>query len=176
MNRRHLLLSALTLAAIPLAAMPVAASADPLSVIPQVKKVGTGRLVVLMMPVFDATLYGPQGRWHPDLPFALKLDYLRDLQGDGMARRVVSEMHGIGFRDETRLTAWRGQMAAIFPDVHAGDSMTALRDGGGSTLFFRGNIQIGAIHDRGFTDQFFAICLGPQTSQPGLRKSLLGQA
>lgn len=174
MNRRQLFLSAFALSALPLAAG--AAAPDPLSVIPQARKVGAGRLVVLLMPVFDATLYGPQGRWHPDLPFALKLDYLRDLQGDGMARRAVTEMQGLGFRDTAKLTAWRSQMTAIFPDVHHGDTMTAVRDSAGSTLFYNGSVQIGSIHDRAFADQFFAICLSPKTSQPALRKSLLGQA
>lgn len=173
MDRRHVLCSMLALASTPSSAF--AQPLPPLTIIPQAQKVGSGRLIVMMIPVLDATLYSPQGQWHEDKPFALKLDYLRPLEGPGMARRAVTEMRSLGFHDEALLQTWRTEMASIFPDVRNGDSMTALRDEAGATLFFKGEHQIGKIVDNRFSQHFFAICLSPQTSQPALRKSLLGQ-
>lgn len=174
MDRRHLLVSTLSLVL-----MPSFAKASPVElprIVPNPQKVGTGRLVVLMVPVLDATLYGPDGNWSSHQPFALHIEHLRHLDGDGTTRRIISEMRGVGFHDELKLAVWRRQLKAILPDVQPGETTMLGRAASGSTLFFHCEHLIGEIADPLFSETFFAICLGPKTSQPGLRKQLLGEA
>ncbi len=173
MDRRLFFLSLLALT--PTTALAWSQAPLSLALIPHAQRVGSARLIVMLMPVMDVTLFSPQGHWHDDLPFALRLDYLRPLEGSGMARRATSEMRKLTNIDDHRLKLWQAQMAAIFPDVRSGDNMTALRTSDGATLFFKDEHQIGAIYDRGFGKLFFDICLSPKTSQPTLRRQLLGE-
>ncbi len=170
MNRRACLVSAL--------AMVFAASAhaeDPLDIVPAAKKVGSGRMVYFLMPIFDATLYAPYGHYSPDKPFALSLTYLRSLNGSDIAHSGVDEMRSQGVDDAT-LAAWGKQMVAIFPDVTAGACITGVRDANGAAAFYQSGKVLGRVDDPAFASHFFAIWLGDKTSQPALRKQLLGAA
>ncbi len=170
MHRRHLLLSAIGLS---LCARPALAD-TPLSLVPEAQKVGSGRLSYLFMPIFDATLYGPQGRWDANQPFALRLDYLRPLKGKAIAKNSVEEMRKQGAPDAS-LKIWGAQLEAIIPDVGHGVSITGVRDAAGATGFYSGDKWLGGISAPEFSTCFFAIWLGEKTSQPALRKQLLGQ-
>jgi hypothetical protein len=65
-------------------------------------------------------------------------------------------------------------MEKIFPDVDKGSEITGIRTDTTATLFFHNGLEIGRIDDPNFTNAFFKIWLGPQTSAPDLRKKLLG--
>jgi hypothetical protein len=138
------------------------------------RQVGSGRLNFLVWNVYTATLYAPSGRWSPDGPFALRIDYHMDLTGRDIAERSVEEMRRQGLEDPGAIGRFRARMEAIFPDVAAGTSLTGIRDSRGATLFFRDNDFIGAVDEPEFTDRFFSIWLSPETSEPALRRSLLG--
>lgn len=170
MNRRYLFLSALGLCFCSGATQ----AETPLSLVPDAQKVGSGRLTYLFMPVFDATLYGPQGRWQADQPFALRLDYLRPLKGKAIARNSVEEMRRQG-APEASLKIWGAQLEAIIPDVGQGVSITGVREATGATGFYSGDKRLGGVSAPEFATYFFAIWLGAKTSQPALRKQLLGQ-
>lgn len=173
MNRRQCLIFGFVLATS--AQSATADTRGPLALVPNARKVGGARLKIMLMPVFDLTLYGPQGQWHAEEPFALRVDYLRALNGRAMAQHAADEISHQGFGDTRRLTAWQTQLKAILPDVLPGDSMTAVRDSTGATLFFKDKRSIGRIADTDFGRHFFAICLAPETSRPDLRRGLLGQ-
>lgn len=138
------------------------------------KPVGEARLTVLFWDVYDATLYAPAGRWSPDEPFALSLHYLRDLNGRDIADRSVQEMRKQGFDDEVMLAAWHAQMKAIFPNVSEGTVLTAIFIPGKHTAFYEGNKPIGTIKSDAFIAWFSDIWLGEKTSEPALRRKLLG--
>lgn len=174
MNRRQCLISGIALMAS--AQSAAADTREPLTLVPDARKVGGARLKIMLMPVFDLTLYGPQGQWHAEEPFALRVDYLRALNGRAMAQHAADEISHQGFGDTRRLSAWQTQLKAILPDVLPGDRMTAVRDSTGSTLFFKDKRSIGRIADTDFAKHFFAICLAPETSRPELRRGLLGQS
>ncbi len=146
----------------------------PCSRIPSIQKVGQARLTVMLWDVYDATLYAPEGTWQEDKPFALQLYYLRHLEGKKIASRSIEEMRGQGFTDEVKLAAWYTQMRKIFPDVHNGVSITGIKTTLGETIFYKDNAEIGRIIDPVFSTAFFNIWLGDKTSQPDLRRKLLG--
>jgi len=142
--------------------------------VPEPRVVGKGRLSVLMVPVLDVTLIGPQGQWRQDQPYAIRVDYLVDLDGPHMAQHAVDQMRSAGCKDAARLAAWHGKLAAILPDVKRGDTLFGVRTAAGTTGFYLGDKPLGAIQDPAFTEAFFAICLSPRTTQPNLRRQLLG--
>lgn len=144
-------------------------------VLEQPEVVGKARLTVLLFKVYDATLYAPKGQYHPDKPFVLSLRYLRAFEGDKIAQRSVEEMRKQGYVNDKNLALWRRQMVSIFPDVQAGNELTAVRTSAGEAVFYRGLERIGHIKDPEFSQQFFNIWLGPKSSEPEMRKQLLPQ-
>lgn len=142
--------------------------------IPTVEKVGEGRLTYLLWDVYDATLYAPSGDWIETQPFALKLSYLRAIEGREIADRSAEEIREQGFKDEIKLATWHSQMRKIFPDVDTGISLTGLYTDAGETIFYKNDTEIGRIRDPEFSKVFFGIWLNEKTSAPDLRKKLLG--
>ncbi|MEM7198353.1 MAG: chalcone isomerase family protein [Pseudomonadota bacterium] len=136
--------------------------------------VGTGRLSVLFWDVYDAALYAPDGKWSSKTPYALSLSYLRDLSSNEIAERSVQEMRDQGLDDETTLGEWLQKMRALFPDVEKNTILTGVRDENGHTIFYHDDKHIGSITDIAFADRFFGIWLKETTSEPRLRKKLLG--
>lgn len=169
MHRRHIVLS---FAALCLGAAP--ALADPVKHVPDAQKVGAGRMTYLTLPVFDAALYAPGGVYSTAKPFALKLTYLRNLKGRDIARSSVEQMRRQGGHGEAQLTAWGEAMADMFPDVAKGTTLTGVRHADGATSFYQSARVIGRVEDPAFGRAFFDIWLGAKTSQPALRKKLLG--
>ena len=70
------------------------------SYVPSAQKVGEGRLTYLFWDVYDATLYAPEGSWKEGKPFALKLSYLRAIEGKQIADRSAEEIRNQGINDE----------------------------------------------------------------------------
>lgn len=138
------------------------------------KLVGEGRLTYIFWDVYDAALMAPNGVWQLDKPFALKLSYLRDIEGKKIAARSVEEMRHLGIKDEVKLATWHSQMRKIFPDVENGVSLIGIRDQAGNAIFYRDEQLIGRIDDPEFSDAFFDIWLNHKTSSPKLRRQLLG--
>jgi hypothetical protein len=137
--------------------------------------VGEGRLSYMFWDVYDASLIAPNGIWQRDKPFALKLHYLRKIDGKKIAERSVDEMRGLGITDEVKLATWHSQMRKIFPDVDDGTYLIGIRDQDGNAIFYSNDQQIGRINDVEFTNAFFDIWLNDKTTSPKLRRKLLGQ-
>lgn len=156
-------------------ATPVCAAEHISSYIPDAKTVGQGRMTFLLWDVYDAILYAPGGKWHEGDPLALTIHYLRNLDGDDIARRSIEEIRAQGFKDEIRLATWFGQMQKIFPDVTVGESLTGILTKSGETVFLRDGQEIGRIRDPDFGKAFFGIWLNQSTRAPELRAQLLGQ-
>ena len=156
---------------------PMASTASPIVAgryVPDAGKVGDGVLTYLFWDVYRATLYAPASNWRPDAPFALSLRYMREIKGRDIADRTIAEIRNQGFSDEAKLSAWSARLSALFPDVADGDNLTAVRDADGRTLFYRDTQRIGMIDDPAFALRFFGIWLGENTSEPKLRRQLLG--
>lgn len=142
--------------------------------VPNASEIGHGKLHFLFWRVFEATLHAPNGQWRADAPFSLTLRYFLDLKGRDIAKRSVQEIKGQGFDDTEKLGQWEKDMTRIFPDISPGETLTGIRNASGETYFYHNGKFIGKIKDRRFTERFFNIWLGEKTSQPDLRKKLLG--
>lgn len=136
--------------------------------------VGQGRLTYMIWDVYDATLYAPNGSYQKGKPFVLSLDYLRKIKGEDIVERSIKEMRKQGYTNEKKLNQWAKKMAEIFPDVDKGVSLTGIRHENGYTFFYKNGTRIGVIKDKEFSEKFFDIWLNEKTSDPKLRKKLLG--
>ncbi|MBE0370227.1 chalcone isomerase family protein [Pseudoalteromonas aurantia] len=138
------------------------------------KAVGsTSRMSYLFWDIYDATLYAQNGHYDAAKPFALKLNYLRDLSGHDIANRSIDEMEKQGFNNHQKLQLWRVTMQNIFPDVKNGTQLLGVRNAAGESLFYNDDQLIGQVSDTEFTTHFFAIWLNERTSEPMMRKELL---
>ncbi|MCV2351297.1 chalcone isomerase family protein [Paucibacter sp. Y2R2-4] len=105
---------------------------------------------------------------------ALELEYARSLSGREIAKRSLVEMKRQGEIAPEQAQRWLTEMEAAFPDVQAGDRISGLHEPGeGIRFFVNGRLQR-RISDPLFARLFLGIWLAPQSSEPGLRKQLLG--
>ncbi|MCV2360619.1 chalcone isomerase family protein [Paucibacter sp. TC2R-5] len=112
----------------------------------------------------------------PQQVLALELEYARSLSGTEIAKRSLTEMRRQSEIGSEQAQRWLAEMEAAFPDVKAGDRISGLNEpGAGINFFVNGRLQR-SIKDPVFSRLFMGIWLAPQTSEPKLRKQLLGSA
>ena len=139
---------------------------------------GRGLLRFFGLAVYEARLWAAAGfesERYPAQPFALELRYARALAGPAIAERSIAEMRRSGDIDEEQARRWQQAMTRAFPDVVAGDRLTGLSQPDGSTRFFLNGQPTSSLVDAAFTRRFFGIWLAPTTSEPSLRRQLIGQ-
>lgn len=183
MNRRHLLgLATLGLAA----ARGAGASAAPpelAAALPAARLQGQGDLRYLGLRIYEARLWVDgatagvaDGASWTSAPLALEISYQRSLQGSRIAERSLQEMRRQGEIDEPQAADWLRTLRALLPDVRAGDRLTALhRPGQRLQLYANGRLH-GETEGDEFARRFLGIWLAPQTSEPALRRALLGRS
>lgn len=176
LSRRTWLLA--TLAAAAGGARASVAPPEVAAELPGARLVGNGRLRFLGLAVYDARLWAPRTpspeEWAA-LPLALEIEYARALAGLLIAERSIAEMRRVGAFGDAQAQRWQAQLAAIIPDVQAGDRVTGIQRPGEATRFFVNARPVGEVRDAEFTRLFFGIWLAPQTSEPRLRDALLGR-
>ncbi|HEY0818166.1 MAG TPA: chalcone isomerase family protein [Rhizobacter sp.] len=145
--------------------------------LPGARLLGQGLLRFLGLRVYDARLWVSEG-FKPEEylrhPIALELEYARELVGKRIAERSLIEMRKVGEVPEEKAAAWLAAMEQAFPDVKAGDRITGLyRPGEGMRFFVNGKAGR-EVRDAAFAALFIGIWLSPRTSEPALRRTLLG--
>lgn len=108
--------------------------------------------------------------------FGLELLYLRDFKGADIARRSLVEMRRQGPLPAEQEAAWESQMRNLFPDVKNGDRIVGVNQPGVGATFWCNGRPLGDVKDPEFAKKFFGIWLSSQTSEPALRRALLGSA
>ena len=170
MNRRRTLIGLATLPALPLAlrAQPLGMAGWPLQ--------GDGQMRFFGLLIYDIRLWAPQrlGEQWWTQALALELTYARSLQGKEIAKRSLEEMRRQQNIDAATAQRWLAEMEATFPDVKPGDRISGHHDPAAGAAFFVNGQAARVVTDPLFSRLFFGIWLAPQTSEPALRKRLLG--
>lgn len=181
--KRRALLAALTLVlARPATAQPAPAVGPPPELaadLPGARLQGSGNLRVMLMRIYDARLWVGGAAVVTDwatLPLALELQYSRELKGELIAERSLTEMRRQGEIDAVTAERWLGVMKALFPDVKAGDRITGVNLPAVGARFFLNGAFRGEVREADFARVFFGIWLSPRTSEPALRLALLGRS
>lgn len=136
-----------------------------------------GRFRYFGLHIYDARLLAPQPlnaeRW-ADQAFALELVYARELKGQRIAERSLDEMRRQGELAPEQAERWLAALKTAFPDVREGDRLRGVHEPEqGARFWHNGRSRPGQL-DREAAARFFGIWLHPATSEPGLRKRLLG--
>jgi hypothetical protein len=142
-------------------------------------KQGEGRLRFLGLSIYDIRLWAPEpvaASAHDRSPLALEIEYARALSGPRIAERSLTEMRRAGPMAEPDANRWLAAMRALFPDVEAGHRITGALLPGASARFHVNGRLAGEVRDPRFASLFFGIWLAPWTSEPELRRQLLGLA
>ena len=162
-----------------LAAAEPTPTSTPDADLPGARLQGQGQLRFWGLDVYRARLWVRPG-FEPDRfaqhPFALELAYQRALAGPRIAQRSLDEMRPLPGFDAARAAPWLAALQALFPDVVAGDRLTGVHRPGTATPFRLNGRALGEVADPVFGPLFFGIWLAPSTSEPALRRALLGLA
>ena len=164
------------------AGLPIDAEPPPpevASALPGATLHGRATMRFFGLAIYDVHLWAAAGftpeRYDTQL-FALELRYARRLGGEAIAERSLVEMRRAGPVDETQAKAWQSAMTRAFPDVVAGDRLTGVNQADGTTRFFHNARTTANVSDPAFARRFFGIWLASTTSEPALRRQLIGQA
>lgn len=137
---------------------------------------GDGQMRFFGLLVYGIRLWAPAhvaAQWWTQ-PLALELTYARSLHGKEIAKRSLEEMRRQQDIDDATAQRWLTEMEAAFPDVKPGDSISGHHDPAVGAAFSVNGKLSRRITDALFSRLFFGIWLAPETSEPALRKRLLG--
>ncbi|MBL8713049.1 MAG: chalcone isomerase family protein [Alphaproteobacteria bacterium] len=138
------------------------------------KPYGEATLRKFMFHVYDAALWTDAASWTMKKTFALTLRYGMNFDGDDLAKRSISEMDGQEKLEDATAADWRAKLAALFPDVKKGDRITAVYLPANGTRIYHNGKYRGSITNLLFSERFIGIWMSPQTSEPAVRKALIG--
>lgn len=160
-----------------LLAMPAFAADKPAElagIIQREAPLGKGSLHKLLFHVYDASLWGDSEAWSYATPSALTLTYRMNFSSDEIIDRSIDEMQAIApLAPETEKT-YRAALAASIPNVAEGDRITAFYNAKGKLSFYHNGTLTHAVKNAAFAKAFLDIWLSAKTSEPSLRKKLLG--
>jgi Chalcone isomerase-like len=156
---------------------PTTRPAEIVETISDARAVGSTRLKVFGFQIYDARLWAQpdfDAQVYPNSTFALEINYLRKFDNGAVAERSIQEMRKLGNLSEADAAQWLTQMRNIFPDIAKGDRLVGIHlPGVGAAFTFNGK-PVGQIKNPEFAKQFFGIWLSPKTSQPQMRRDLIG--
>jgi Chalcone isomerase-like len=163
-----------------LATVQSAGAAPPSEVaqaLPAPRLQGSGVLRFFGLKVYEARLWVGESfaaTRFVDHAFALELQYARKLQGAAIAQRSIVEMRRAGPLNEPQAQAWEAALVSAFPNVDAGDRLSGVHLPGQATRFFHNGRATADVADPNFGRAFFGIWLADTTSEPELRRQLIG--
>lgn len=136
--------------------------------------VGQSKLKVFAWDIYQSELYTLDGKYTPDMQeYVLKIIYLRDIKSESLIKQTVKQWRKLGI-DESAYRDYPEQLKAIWPDVTKGDALS-MHVTPQATYFYFNNQLSGSIDTTDFGPLFGSIWLSPKTSQPELRKQLIGE-
>lgn len=136
--------------------------------------IGESMYSYLFWDVYHISLYSGSKEFSFNNPFTLNLTYQREFKGTDITKQSITEMKGLGLKNENQLQKWRQEMLNLFPDISEGDTLTGIFAPQKGSKFYKNGNFIGEVKDHEFGLWFFGIWLNPNTSEPDLRSKLLG--
>jgi len=175
MVRRAMILFGAALAGMLLVGPAMAKPVEISGLVKAAEPLGKASLKVLVFHAYDAELWTDAKPFSYDAPFALMLTYRMDFSTDDLVERSIQEMEGIyGAYDDVAKSKLTAELTKAFPNVTDGDRITAyFVPAKGVTIYYNG-VRRSAISTT-FAKPFMDIWMSEKTSEPGLRKRLLGK-
>jgi len=144
--------------------------------VPEAQVIGQGEFTLFGFRIYSARLLATSDRFNADQPFALELTYHRAISRDDLVEASLEQISlqtGVAPTPE-QLQRWQMEMQKAFVDVDSGEQIIGVYLPGRGCQFYVGEQLQHEIADPLFAQAFFDIWLGTDTSEPQLRKQLLG--
>jgi hypothetical protein len=139
------------------------------------KPVGNAEMHVLFWHAYDSKLSAQNGIFDAQKPYALENTYRMDFSKEDLIDRTFEEMKRHGEFAAKEEALWRKKLSELWPDVKENDRIRAYISPGKFVSFRVNGNKTGRIVDAKFATLFPAIWLGENTSEPAMRKQLLGK-
>ncbi len=142
--------------------------------VPEAALVGEARFKVLLFPVYDASLYAPNGEFEKSGPLALVLNYVSDLKKERIVNTTVKTFERRQMGSPANIEKWRKIMAKHFSDVKKGDRIMIAFPDLQRVVFSTNGSQPTFVSDEGFAAAFKDLWLGDNVRNKGFQTKLLG--
>lgn len=139
-------------------------------------RTGEARLRKFLIHIYDAELWSAAPRWSPDAPHAIAITYARTIAAEALVARTQAELERMGEWDPAEEARWREELARAFPDVRSGDRLVGVRVPGQPLRFYYNGEYYSEIREPRLARAFLGLWLDPRTSEPEMRRRLLGGA
>lgn len=136
------------------------------------KPAGTATLRKFFIKAYDAQLW-VDGNWSYEKPFALKLIYDVSIDSEEFVESTFDQIQATSRIRRSKLAVYTKDLETAFPDVVAGDSITAVYRPATSVTFYFNGTKRHTMTDMRFAKYFFDIWLSKETTEPSLRNELL---
>lgn len=139
------------------------------------QKVGQAKLEILFWDIYQSSLYSADGQYtDQQLPLALEIHYLRDIDADELVEKTADEWRKLGL-DSKQTQTWLNRLGDIWPDLKKGDELLIVVNQDSSSVFYYNQRLLETIQDPEFGPSFLRIWLDKNGSFPKLRKKLIGE-
>ena len=137
--------------------------------------IGEGSLKVLLWKLYDIRLLSDDKTfsWKNDL--VLEFDYQRALKKNAVIEASVEEMRRQKGVTEKELSKWQSYLETGIQPVQKATKASLYWTAEGRITFYYDGLKPITIEDADFARAFMNIWLGPDTSEPELRRALLGK-
>ena len=136
--------------------------------------IGEGTLKVFFMEIYDLRLIADSPTFSWQDKFKLDFIYTRDLKRESVIKSSIKELRRQSSVTESDIESWQGYLEQFIKPIQEGTHATVLWNPEGHITFHYENSDPTTFEDEGFARAFLNIWLGEETSQPKLRKQLLG--
>lgn len=139
------------------------------------KRVGKGEMSWLFIDLYHATFYSKTGEYQEQVyPQALKIVYQRDIDKDDLVSATEKEWQKLSL-DAKQYQQWLPALRLLWPDIKKGDNLLFRVEADGRGLFYHNNQLLGGINGNQFPAAFLSIWLSENSSEPRLRRQLIGE-
>ncbi|MFM2643569.1 chalcone isomerase family protein [Vibrio chagasii] len=139
------------------------------SAVDDLDKRGQGEMSYLFWTLYSAEFYTAPSSSER----ALKIEYYRSIDSKDLVEATEDQWNKLGYPN-SNIERWLKPLYSMWPNVEAGSTLTIRIAEDNVSRFYFDEQPIGVIQDKQFGDAFLAIWLSENTSEPGLRKQLLG--
>lgn len=138
--------------------------------------VGEARFSFLFWDIYQSQLQTSSGQYPVDTEkesIFYEIQYLIDITQENLLESTVEQWQHVGISDNV-YHKYITELSAIWPDISEGDTLALFVQADHSRFYFNGEY-IGKIVEPAFAFDFLAIWLSEKTSEPELRRELLGE-
>ncbi|WP_232769075.1 chalcone isomerase family protein [Colwellia sp. Bg11-28] len=137
--------------------------------------IGETTFSILFWDLYKSQLLTTSGKYPVNIAtdkVLFTINYLADISSEDLINRTIDQWDHLGIPAEEYLT-YVSELKNMWPDIKEGDSLSLLIHQGRSVFYFNQQY-IGVINPSDFGQIFLAIWLSENTSEPNLRRELLG--